>query len=390
MQRLTTFRCSVPLTPHLAALFLLLCLPTGLRAQENLPVVTTAKPVVREVVESDSFVGRFEAVDSVDVRSRVGGYLDEVHFTDGAMVKAGDLLFTIDQRPYQAAYDSAKSRVDVATSVLEFAKSQLDRAEALAKSGNLAISVLDDRRREHLSALAQLEGAKADLRNASLSLDFTEIRAAISGRIDRRLVSPGNLVQADNTLLTTIISLDPIDFYFDIDERSAYAYARDARQRGGSLQEGAGGLDISVKLNDRDPVSFSGKLDFSENRLNSQTGTMRVRARLANTDGIMQPGMFGRITMPGSLPYKGVLVPDEAIGADQDRRIVYVVDDTGTISARPIRTGPMLYGYRVVRTGLTGDETIVIDGLVRVRPGVKVKGEQVSLPAEAKVAELPR
>ncbi|BCH30843.1 MexE family multidrug efflux RND transporter periplasmic adaptor subunit [Mesorhizobium sp. L-8-10] len=376
--------------PRLAAVLLLLWFPTGLRAQENLPVVTTAKPVVRQVVESDSFVGRFEAVDSVDVRSRVGGYLDEVHFTDGAMVKTGDLLFTIDKRPYQAAYDSAKSRVDVATSVLEFATSQLERADALAKSGNLAISVLDDRRREHLSALAQLEGAKADLRNASLNLDFTEIRAAISGRIDRRLVSPGNLVQADSTLLTTIVSLDPIDFYFDIDERSAFAYARDARERGGSLQEGAGGLDVSVRLNDRDPVSFAGKLDFSENRLDSQTGTMRMRARLANADGIMQPGMFGRITMPGSLPYKGILVPDEAIGADQDRRVVYVVDETGTISAKPIRTGPILYGYRVVRTGLTGDETIVVDGLVRVRPGVKVKAEQVTLPAEAEVAELPR
>lgn len=376
--------------PRLAAVLLLLCLPTGLRAQENLPVVTTAKPVVRQVVESDSFVGRFEAVDSVDVRSRVGGYLDEIHFTDGAMVKKGDLLFTIDKRPYQAAYDSAKSRVDVATSVLEFAKSQLDRADALAKSGNLAISVLDDRRREHLSAIAQLEGAKADLRNASLNLDFTEIRAAISGRIDRRLVSPGNLVQADSTLLTTIVALDPIDFYFDIDERSAFAYARDARQRGGSLQEGAGGLDVSVTLNDRDPVSFNGTLDFSENRLDSQTGTMRVRARLANADGIMQPGMFGRITMPGSLPYEGILVPDEAIGADQDRRVVYVVDDTGTISAKPVRTGPILYGYRTIRAGLTGDETIVIDGLVRVRPGVKVKADQVTLPAEAKVAELPR
>lgn len=376
--------------PHLAAVLLLLCFPTSLLAQENLPVVTTAKPVVRQVVESDSFVGRFEAVDSVDVRSRVGGYLDEVHFTDGAMVKKGDLLFIIDQRPYQAAYDSAKSRVDVATSVLEFAKSQLDRADALAKSGNLAISVLDDRRREHLSALAQLEGAKADLRNASLNLDFTEIRAAISGRIDRRLVSPGNLVQADSTLLTTIVALDPIDFYFDIDERSAFAYARDARQRGGSLQEGAGGLDVSVTLNDRDPVSFNGKLDFSENRLDSQTGTMRVRARLANADGIMQPGMFGRITMPGSLPYEGILVPDEAIGADQDRRVVYVVDDTGTISAKPVRTGPILYGYRTIRAGLTGDETIVIDGLVRVRPGVKVKADQVTLPAEAKVAELRR
>lgn len=370
----------------------MLCLspsfPGGAWAQDNLPVVTAAKPVVRQIVESDSFVGRFEAVDEVDVRSRVSGYLDQVHFRDGAIVKKGDLLFTIDQRPYQAAYDSAKSRVDVATSVLEFATSQLERAEVLAKSGNLATSVLDDRRREHLSAQAQLAGAKADLRNASLNLDFTEVRAALSGRIDRRLVSAGNLVQADTTLLTTIVALDPIDFYFDVDERSAFAYARDARQRGASVQEGAGGLDVSVTVQDHNPVSFGGKLDFSENRLDSQSGTMRMRARFANSDGILQPGMFGRVTLPGSLPYEGILVPDDAIGADQDRRIVYVLDDSGTVSAKPVRTGPLLYGYRVIRAGLTGSETIVVDGLLRVRPGVKVKAEQVSLPPEAELAGL--
>lgn len=357
-------------------------------AQQPLPAVTTAKPVVREIVESDSFIGRFEAVDEVDVRSRVGGYLDQVHFRDGAMVKKGDLLFTIDKRPFQAAYDAAKSQVDVATSALEFATMQLERAEALSKSGNLATSVLDDRRREHLAAVARLEGAKAELRTSSLNLEFTEVRAALSGRIDRRRVSVGNLVQVDTTLLTTIVALDPIDFYFDIDERSYLAYARDARQRGATLQEGAGGVDVVVTVQDHDPVSVKGKLDFSENRLDAQSGTMRMRARFPNPDGLLQPGLFGRITMPGSLPYKGVLVPDDAIGADQDRRIVYVVDGEGTVSAKPVRTGPLLYGYRVIRSGLTGDETMVIDGLLRVRPGVKVKPEMISLPPEAKVAGL--
>lgn len=357
-------------------------------AQQPLPAVTTAKPVVREIVESDSFIGRFEAVDEVDVRSRVGGYLDQVHFRDGAMVKKGDLLFTIDKRPFQAAYDAAKSQVDVATSALEFATMQLERAESLSRSGNLATSVLDDRRREHLAAVARLEGAKAELRTTGLNLEFTEVRAALSGRIDRRRVSAGNLVQVDTTLLTTIVALDPIDFYFDIDERSYLAYARDARQRGATLQEGAGGVDVVVTVQDHDPVSVKGKLDFSENRLDAQSGTMRMRARFPNPDGLLQPGLFGRITMPGSLPYKGVLVPDDAIGADQDRRIVYVVDGEGTVSAKPVRTGPLLYGYRVIRSGLTGDETMVIDGLLRVRPGVKVKPEMISLPPEAKVAGL--
>ena len=251
--------------------------------QQEPPTVTAAKPVVRDIVEDDEFVGRFEAVDQVAIRSRVNGYLEEIHFTDGAMVKQGDLLFTIDQRPYQAAYDAAKSRVDVATSLLDFSKLQLQRAEELANSGNLPTSVLDDRRREYLAAEAGFQGATAALKTASLDLEFTEIKAPLSGRIDRRLVSVGNLVQSDTTLLTTIVATDPIDFYFDVDERLYLAYANDARKRGGSVQEGAGGLDVSVRIADRQGATFKGKLDFAENRIDAATGTMRVRARFDNS-----------------------------------------------------------------------------------------------------------
>ncbi len=263
-------------------------------------------------------------------------------FTDGALVKQGDLLFTIDQRPYQADYDAAKSRVDVATSLLDFSKLQLQRAEELSKSGNLPISTLDDRRREYLAAEAGFQGATAALKTASLDLEFTEIKAPLAGRIDRRLVSIGNLVQSDTTLLTTIVATDPIDFYFDVDERLYLAYASDARKRGGSVQEGAGGLDVSVRIADREGATFKGKLDFAENRIDAATGTMRVRARFDNPDGVLQPGMFGRINVPGSLPYKGIMVPDEAIGADQDRRIVYVVDARGQCQrqACPHRPAP--------------------------------------------------
>ncbi len=359
------------------------------QAQEpQLPAVTAAKPVVREIVEDDEFVGRFDAVDEVAVRSRVSGYLDEVHFKDGAVVNKGDLLFTIDRRPYQAAFDAAKSRVSVAESLLDFSKQQLERAETLSKSGNLATSVLDDRRRENLAAQGQLQGSNADLRNASLDLEFTEIKAPLSGRIGRRLVSVGNLVQQDQTLLTTIVAWDPIDFYFDIDERSYFSYARDARQRGGTMQEGAANLDVSVRVADRSEDVFKGKLDFAENRIDNATGTMRVRARFDNKDGVLQPGMFGRINVPGSLPHKGILLPDEAIGADQNRRIVYVADAEGNISAKPVRTGPRIDGYRVIREGLTGDETVVVNGLVRVRPGVKAKIEMTELPPKAQTAGL--
>jgi multidrug efflux system membrane fusion protein len=373
----------------LLALLLSALLPAaGTFAQQDLPAVSVAKPVARNIVEDDEFVGRFEAVDEVDIRSRVSGYLSEVHFRDGSIVHDGDLLFTIDQRPYQAAFDSAKARVDVATSLLQFTQSQLERAQALTKSGNLATSILDDRRRENLAAQAQLQGANADLRNASLNLEFTQIKAPLTGRIGRRLVSAGNLVQPDSTLLTTIVAWDPIDFYFDIDERSYFSYARDARQRGGAIQEGAGGLEVKVRVADRAEAVFTGRLDFAENRVDNATGTVRVRARFDNKEGILQSGMFGRVNVPGSLPHPGILLPDEAIGADQNRRIVFVVDDSGTVSAKPVRTGPRIDGYRVIREGLTGNETVVVDGLVRVRPGVKVKPEMVKLPPTAETAGL--
>ncbi|RWF69525.1 MAG: efflux RND transporter periplasmic adaptor subunit, partial [Mesorhizobium sp.] len=229
------------------------------------PVVTVAKPLVRDIVEDDEFVGRFEAVDQVSLRSRVGGYLDRVHFQDGTLVKQGDLLFTIDQRPFKAALNQAQAQVDSAKTLVEFSKMQFERAETLSREGNIPVSTLDDRRREYLAAQAQLDGAEAALENASLDLEFTEIKAPFSGRVDRRLISPGNLVQADQTVLTTIVSIDPIDFYFDIDERTYFAYARDARERGGVMQEGAGGVDVVVRVADRDEATFKGKLDFAEN-----------------------------------------------------------------------------------------------------------------------------
>ena len=347
------------------------------------PVVTVAKPLVRDIVEDDEFVGRFEAVDQVSVRSRVGGYLDKVHFQDGMLVKEGDLLFTIDQRPFKAALNQAQAQVDSAKTLVEFSRMQFERAETLSRQGNIPVSTLDDRRREFLSAQAQLDGAQAALENASLDLEFTQIRAPFSGRVDRRLVSPGNLVQADQTVLTTIVSIDPIDFYFDIDERAYLAYARDARQRGGVLQEGAGGVEVVVRVADRNEASFKGQLDFGENRLDQATGTMRLRARFENKDGVLTPGMFGRVNVPGSLPHPGVLLPDEAIGADQNRRIVYVVDEAGLVSAKEVRTGPRIDGYRVIREGLTGEETVVVNGLMRVRPGVTVKPEMTTLPPKA-------
>jgi membrane fusion protein, multidrug efflux system len=351
------------------------------------PPVSVAKPVVREIIDADEFIGRFDAVDQVAVRSRVDGYLDSVHFKDGALVKKGDPLFTIDQRPFVTALQQAQAALEVAKTTLTYAEAQYKRTQSLTGSGTLSVSTLDDQRRAYLAGQASVAGAQAAVDNAQLNLAYTQISAPQAGRIDRRLISVGNLVNANDTILTTIVSLDPIDFYFDVDERSLLAYARTARENGRDLQEGGGGLEVTVKLTDSNEPPVKGRLDFAENRLDQATGTMRVRARFDNPKFILQPGLFGRVEVAASNQYKGILIPDDAIGSDQNERVVYVVGDDGGVTPKPVRLGPKQYGYRVIRSGMTGDETIVVNGLMRIRPGSKVKPELVVLPPEVKAPE---
>ncbi|AUW44160.1 efflux RND transporter periplasmic adaptor subunit [Rhizobium leguminosarum] len=346
------------------------------------PPVTVAKPVVRDVVDSDEFIGRFEPVDEVSVRSRVGGYLQEIHFQDGALVKQGDLLFVIDQRPFVTALNQAKATLESAQSALVFADAQYKRTQSLTSSGSQSAQTLDDRRREFDSAEANVRGAQAAADRASLDMEYTEIKAPLSGRIDRRLISAGNLVQTDQTVLTTIVSLDPIDFYFDVDERRLLNFADTARKLGKDLQQGGGGLDVSVTISDPSAKPFKGKLDFAENRVDNESGTIRLRARFPNPDLVLQPGLFGRIQVEASNTYQAILVPDEAIGSDQNERVVYVVAEDGTVSTKPVRPGPRLYGYRVIREGLDGTETIIVNGLMRARPGAKITPQMTELPQE--------
>jgi multidrug efflux system membrane fusion protein len=342
------------------------------------PPVTVAKPVVRDVTEYDDFTGRYDAVDSVEIRARVSGYLEKVSFQEGALVKKGDLLGVIDRRPYKAALDQAQATQVSNQAKLTFAQADTERAESLRRSGNIAEQLVDQRRQAFLSAKADLDNADAALRNAQLNYEFTEIRAPISGKIGRRLVTEGNLVNANETLLSTIVSVDPIYMYFDIDERSYLAYQRVM------VSEKAAGRDVSngafVGVTDEREPTRKATMNFLDNRVDQASGTIRARALVPNPDGFLVPGLFGTIKIVGSPLHRGVLIPDEAIATDQDRRIVYVVGEDNSVQATPIRPGPKIDGYRLVRSGLKGDETIVIAGLQRVRPGAKVTPQMKELP----------
>lgn len=358
-----------------------LSMPVVLSAQQQPPApppVPVAKPVMKEIVELDEFTGRFDASGYVEVRSRVDGYLDSIRFADGAVVKEGDLLFIIDRRPYQALLNQMQASVAAQQTRVDFAKSDYERYDRLAKTGAAPERTVDEKRQAFLQAQADIAAARATLETARLNLNFTEIRSPISGRISRKLVTEGNLVRQNETLLTTIVQIDPIHFYFDIDERSYLAYQRMAKAGNGT---NGSGLPVQVMLTDEKTFTHSGVLDFTENRVDAGTGSMRIRAVLPNKDLFLTPGLFGRIAVPGTPKYKAVMLPDEAILTDLDRRFVYVVEADGAVRQQPVRLGSRTDGYRIVREGLTGQETVVVGGLQRVRlGGGKVTPQMSELP----------
>lgn len=345
------------------------------------PAVTVAKPVVREVQETQIFTGRFDATQSVTIKSRVPGYLQSVSFTDGGFVKKGDLLFTIDPRPYRAAVDQAKASVTVSDTTLQFATSDLDRAQQLQKTGNITDQVFDQRRQAFLQAQARALGDKAALVAATLNLEFTEVRAPFDGRMSRTLVSEGTLVGAADTALSTILAADPIDFYFELDEATFLGLERALGSAGakGTIV----GTPVLIATSDEPEPKRDAKIDFVDNRLDQASGTVRLRAKVANADLFLTPGLFGRIRVQVGGPKQGILVPDEAIASDQTRRIVYAVGAEGAVTPKPVVLGPKIDGYRLIRSGIDGSETIVINGIVRIRPGVKVTPQLVTLPPVA-------
>lgn len=344
------------------------------------PPVVVAKPVMKDIQDIDEFVGRFEAVSGVELRARVQGYLAQIHFTDGALVRVGDPLFTIDQRPYRLAFDQAQAAMANAQARLDFAQNELERGETLRRSGTLTEQNAEQRRQNFLSAQADVNVNRAQIAEAQLNLEFTVIRSPLAGRIGRRLITEGNLVAANTSVLTTIVSVDPIYFNFDIDERSYLAYSRMLQQGMRSATTGGQADEVVITLTETTSPPRRGVMNFVDNRLDEASGTMRVRARVPNPDGYLVPGLFGRIAITGSAPYRAALVPDEAIGTDQDRRIAMVVGPDGAVRAQPVRLGPRHDGYRVIRQGLSGDETIVVTGLQRARPGQKVTPQLTTLP----------
>ena len=371
-----------PIKRIAAAILVLATTASATRAQAPPgppPTVTVAKPVVKDVVEHDDYTGRFNAIDYVEVRARVTGYLDQVNFLDGAYVKKGDVLFVIDQRPYKATLDQALAAETSAKARVAFSATDLERAQALSKTGNITEQTTDQRRQTAQTAQADLDSAHAAVVQAELNMNFTEVKSPISGRISQRLVSQGNIVVADQTKLTTIVSLDPIYFSFTVDERNFLSYEKTLGIGMGQTL-GRTPPPVTIQLAGEAKPMHDGVLDFVDNSFDDATGSILLRATIQNHDLLIKPGLFGVISMPASERYKGVLIPDEAVAANQDKSIVYVVADDGTASAREVRVGGKIDGYRIVRKGLDGSETIVISGLTRVRPGAKVTPEKKDLP----------
>ncbi|HSP98788.1 MAG TPA: efflux RND transporter periplasmic adaptor subunit [Candidatus Dormibacteraeota bacterium] len=350
------------------------------------PKVTVAKPVSRSVTEWDEYTGRLEAIDSVEVRARVSGYLEAVKFRDGAMVKKGDILFIIDSRPYTAILRRTEAELALAKARLELAQSRFERASRLVARNAISQEEADTRAAEARQAEASVQAAQAALEAARLDVEYTEVRAPVSGRVGRKLVTEGNLVNgasgSQGTLLTTIVSLDPIYVYFEADERSYLKYVRLA-QEGKRPSSRNTRNPVQIAFADEKGFPHEGYTDFVDNHLDEQTGTIVARAVLANPDNLLSPGLFARVRLIGSGEYAALLIPDEAIGTDQARKFVYVVDADNHARYRPITLGPMIDGLRVVRDGLTVDERIVVNGMQRAKPDALVDPQEATPTAVA-------
>ncbi len=340
------------------------------------PQVTVAPPVKRQVVDYDEYVGRFIAVNSVEVRARVSGYLDGVHFKDGQLVKEGDLLFTVDRRPFENAVAQARATLTAAQSNVAFTEADYTRGQQLVKEKTITEQTFEQRAQAFRNARAAVAGAEAALRTSELDLEFTALRAPIAGRIGDRRVTPGNLVTGgtggNTTLLATIVSTDPIYFEFTFDEASYLRYERNAKQ-GNDVTSRDGRVNVGLKLIDEKDFVHQGQMNFIDNVIDRQTGTIRGRAVFQNAANVFTPGMFGRVRVPASSPYDGLLVPDAAIGTEQVRKYVLVVGPDNKAVQKYVTLGQLVdRSLRVIKDGVGPDDRIIVNGIARVRPGQPV------------------
>ena len=340
------------------------------------PQVTVASVIERDVTEWDEFTGRLQAVDSVEVRPRVSGLVSAVRFEEGAIVRRGDLLFQIDPRPFQAEVDRLRAELARARATGQRAASELVTAEKLRAENAIAKEEHDRRAAFAQESTAQTAAVEAALRAAELNLEFTQVTSPIDGRVGRAIVTEGNLVSSgpgEATLLTTVVSLDPVYAYFDADEQIFLKYS--ARSKGQSLRNGSrrgSELPIRMALANDEGFPRLGQLDFVDNQLDGATGTIRGRAVFRNSDGQLTPGLFVRLRLAGTGSYRGLLIQDRAVGTDLSKKFVYVVGANNQIEYRGVTLGPIIDGLRVVRSGVEAGESVVVNGLQRVRPGVQV------------------
>ena len=350
------------------------------------PQVTVARPVMKTVVDQDEYVGRFVAVDAIEVRARVSGYLDSVHFKDGQMVKKGDLLFTIDRRPFQNALDQSRASLEQARANLAYAEADLARAQNLIGGRVISEQTLEQRTQAKRVAEANVSAQEAALRQAALDLEFTELRAPLAGRIGDRRVSPGNLVTGGTTgtttLLATIQSTDPMRFEFTLDEASYLRYLRLAKTAPDLANDG-GQMPVKLKLLDEKTFTHAGRMDFVDNAIDRSTGTIRGRAVLANPDGTFTPGMFARIQVAAGPAEEALLLPDVAVGTEQVRKYVLVVDEEDVTRTKYVTLGPMVDGLRVIASGIGAEDRVIVNGLMRTRPGMKVAPQMSTAAASA-------
>jgi RND family efflux transporter MFP subunit len=342
------------------------------------PRVSVAKVLERSITEYDEFTGRFEAVERVEVRPRVSGYIAAVSFEEGREVKKGDVLFTIDRRPYEAEFKRAKAELARATTQQSLAQSERERATKMLEQRAISREEFDTRVSGSEQAVANVQAAEAALDAAQLNLTFTQVRAPISGLVSRAEITAGNLVTSGQTLLTTLVSIDPIYVEFEGDERVFLKYA--ALARNGSTANSRGTESpVFVGLADETDTPHEGKVVFLDNALDPQTGTIRVRGQLQNAERRFTPGMFARVKLVGGAQHNALLINDSAIGTDQNVRYVFAVGADNKVQYRAVKLGPVVDGMRVIRDGVTVGETIVVNGLQRVRPGSVIAPELVAM-----------